>query len=302
MNIGKIEMLQTTTNNITKNQRIGYAKNLNQNNTDVLAFKGNLNIPKNKSIIAASLSAAAVTLFSLENQLKVIKYKIDSQKSINKTFETIDYWTEKNIEYIKYDSMKKFREDSNPKPNIDEIKQQESETKQNIDNIRQQAKEAKQKIVEIMNKLPAGSKVSLIIHPNYMGTEDNYCLRLTFSNGYEFEKAFGISEAPKRSLDNDIAALNRLIDEKIINSEDIESIYAKNYYQDKLNTICEITAEDISGELNYTKSLVSLNNLYNKKKGEIKHMCKTIGCSPNEYLEKLDTSYGIRKQQILILK
>ncbi len=301
MNIGKIEMLQTTANNITKNQRIGFAKNKNQNNTDVLAFKGNLNIQKNKSIIAASLSAAAAILFSLQNQLKVKKNQIDSKKSINKAFETIDYWTEEDIECIKYDSLKKFREDSNPKPNIDDIKKQEIETKQNIDNLRQQAKEAKQKIIEIMNKLPAGSKVSLIIHPNYMCTEDNYCLRLTFSKGYEFEKMFGISEAPKRPLDNDIAALNRLIDEKIINSEEIESIYTKNYYQDKLNTICEITARDIPVEENYTKALVSLNNLYNEKKGEIKHMCKTLGCSPNEYLEKLDTSYGIRKQQILIL-
>ena len=301
MNIRKIEMLQTTVNNNSKNQRIGLAKNKNQNNTDVLAFKGNINITKNKSVIAASLSVAAAILFSLQNKLNGIKNQIDSQKSINKAFETIDYWTKENIECIKYYSMKKFREDSNPKPNIDDIKQQEIETKQNIDNLRQQAKEAKQKIVEIMNKLPAGSEVSLIIHPNYMGTEDNYCLRLTFSKGYEFEKMFGIYEAPKRPLDNDIAALNRLIDEKIINSKDIESIYAKNYYKNKLNTICEITARDIPVEENYTKALVSLNNLYNEKKGEIKHMCKTLECSPNEYLEKLNTSYGIRKQQILIL-
>ena len=193
--------------------------------------------------------------------------------------------------------MKKFREESNPKPNIDDIKQQESETKQNIDNIRQQAKEAKQKIVEIMNKLPAGSKVSLKMDPNYRGE-----IILTFSKDHEFEKSFGIyGHKPERPLDNAIAVLNRIIDKKIINSEDIESIYTKNYYQDKLNTICEITARDIPVEENYTKALVSLNNLYNEKKGEIKHMCKTLGCSPNEYLEKLDTSYGIRKQQILIL-
>ena len=45
----------------------------------------------------------------------------------------------------------------------------------------------------------------------------------------------------------------------------IISIYTKNYYQDKLNTICEITARDIPVEENYTKALVSLNNLYNEK-------------------------------------
>ena len=298
MNIGKIEMLQTTANNITKNQRIGFAKNKNQNNTDVLAFKGNLNIQKNKSIIAASLSAAAAILFSLQNQLKVKKNQIDSKKSINKVLETIDLWTEYEIKDTKYYLIDNFRNDSNPKPSIDDIKQQEIETKQNIENIKQQAKEAKQKIVEIMNKLPAGSKVSLKMDPNYRGE-----IILTFSKDHEFEKSFGIyGHKPERPLDNAIAVLNRIIDKKIINSEDIESIYAKNYYQDKLNTICKITARDIPVEENYTKALVSLNNLYNEKKGEIKHMCKTLGCSPNEYLEKLNTSYGIRKQQILILK
>ena len=190
--------------------------------------------------------------------------------------------------------MHKIKKDSNPKPNIDDIKQIESEAQQNINNIRQLAKEAKQKIIEIMNKLPAGSKVSLIIRPNIYGADKN-CVRLTFSKGDDFKEEF------ERPLNNDIAALNRLIDEKILNSKDIESIYAKNYYQDRLNTICEITADDISCELNYMKSFVSLNTLYNRRKAEIKHMCKTIGCSPNEYLEKLDTTYGIRKRQILIL-